>query len=43
MKNLKEELNSRVTLYNLCSPAIVELSQKLDKEVVKSQRKMCRA
>lgn len=39
MGELKEELDSKVTLDNLCSPEIVELSQKLDKFVVTAQHK----
>lgn len=37
MGELKEELDSKVTLENLCSPEIVKLSQELDKFVVKAQ------
>ena len=43
METLKKTLDSKVTLYNLCSKEIVELSQDLDKKVVEAQRKMCRA
>lgn len=43
MEGLKKLLNSKVTEYNLCSKEIVELSQRLDKEVVAAQRKLCRA
>lgn len=40
MEELKKTLDSKVTLYNLCSKEIVELSQELDKEVVEAQKKI---
>lgn len=42
MENMKKELNSKVTLYNLCSAKIVKLSQELDEKIVKEQRKVYR-
>ncbi|SDO75769.1 Spo0E family sporulation regulatory protein-aspartic acid phosphatase [Clostridium gasigenes] len=40
MKELMKELNSRVTLNNLCNPEILELSRRLDKKVVEEQMKI---
>lgn len=37
---MKNDLNSKVTLYNLCSPEIVKLSQELDGKIVEAQRKL---
>ncbi|MBB6622256.1 aspartyl-phosphate phosphatase Spo0E family protein [Clostridium gasigenes] len=40
MEELKRQLNSSVTFNNLCEPEIIELSQRLDKQVVEEQKKM---
>lgn len=42
MEALKKELDSKVTLDNLCDPEIVELSQKLDNQIVKEQKRLCK-
>jgi len=41
MENLKSELNKSIVKnkFNLVSPEVVKLSQKLDREIVKEQRK----
>ncbi|MBB6716335.1 aspartyl-phosphate phosphatase Spo0E family protein [Clostridium gasigenes] len=40
MELLKNELNRKVTLDNLCSPEIIRLSQELDKKVVVAQKSL---
>lgn len=42
MEKLRGELNSKVTVNNLCSPEIIELSKKLDIRVNEEQKKMLR-
>lgn len=40
MEKMKRTLNSKVTIYNLCSPEIVKLSQELDEKIVEKQRNL---
>lgn len=42
MEEIRDELNSKVTINNLCSPEIIKLSMKLDEKVVIEQKKLMR-
>lgn len=42
MEELKKELNSKVTIDNLASLEIINLSKKLDEEIVVKQKQLMR-
>lgn len=43
LENLQQELNKKVTIDNLLDPKILELSQKLDVEIVKAMKKQVKS